>query len=219
MSVNDKDLFFFSFLLPSFLSFLSASFLPSFLGPYLLRMEVPRLGVKLELQLPAYTTATAMPDPSRICNLHCSLWQHQILNPMSKARIEPVPSWILVGFLTNLSRSYHNRNFNDEDHLQSAHLPDYTHSSKNKAPYFLNNQKWSPLNVEKRAQMKGLITPGGLQLLISNGIIPSCGQNKILWRSPPPSPGSLRGGYFAKVSSSLVNLGPQMTLFLLSKVI
>ena len=26
-------------------------------------MEVPRLGVKLELQLPAYTTATATPDP------------------------------------------------------------------------------------------------------------------------------------------------------------
>ena len=28
------------------------------------RMEVPRLGVKLELQLPAYITATAMWDPS-----------------------------------------------------------------------------------------------------------------------------------------------------------
>ena len=30
-----------------------------FLGPHLQHMEVPRLGVKLELQLPAYTTATA----------------------------------------------------------------------------------------------------------------------------------------------------------------
>ena len=30
-----------------------------FLGPHLWHMEVPRLGVKLELQLPAYTTATA----------------------------------------------------------------------------------------------------------------------------------------------------------------
>ena len=29
-------------------------------------MEVPRLRVKLELQLPAYTTATAMPDLNRI---------------------------------------------------------------------------------------------------------------------------------------------------------
>ena len=26
--------------------------------------------VKSELQLPAYTTATAMPDPSRVCDLH-----------------------------------------------------------------------------------------------------------------------------------------------------
>ena len=30
-----------------------------FLGPHLQHMEVPGLGVKLELQLPAYTTATA----------------------------------------------------------------------------------------------------------------------------------------------------------------
>ena len=40
-----------------------------FLGPYPQHMEVPRLGVDLELQLLAYTTATAMPDPSCICNL------------------------------------------------------------------------------------------------------------------------------------------------------
>ena len=33
-----------------------------FLGPYLQHMEVPRLGVKSELQLPAYTTVTATPD-------------------------------------------------------------------------------------------------------------------------------------------------------------
>ena len=43
-------------------------------------MEVPRLGVKSELQLPAYTTATVTPDLSPICNLHYILWQHQILN-------------------------------------------------------------------------------------------------------------------------------------------
>ena len=34
-----------------------------FLGPLLRHMEVPRLGVELDLQLPAYTTATAMLDP------------------------------------------------------------------------------------------------------------------------------------------------------------
>ena len=31
-------------------------------------MEVPRLGAESELQLPAYTRATAMPDLSRICD-------------------------------------------------------------------------------------------------------------------------------------------------------
>ena len=34
-----------------------------FLWPHLLHMEVPRLGVELELQLLVYATATAMPDP------------------------------------------------------------------------------------------------------------------------------------------------------------
>ena len=35
-------------------------------------MEVPRLEVKLELQLLAYTTATVKRDLSRICDLHRS---------------------------------------------------------------------------------------------------------------------------------------------------
>ena len=33
-------------------------------------VEVPRLGVGSELQLLAYATATAMPDLSRVCDLH-----------------------------------------------------------------------------------------------------------------------------------------------------
>ena len=49
-------------------------------------MEVPRLGVQSELQLPAYTTATATPDLSHICNLHHSSQQCQIPNPLSEAR-------------------------------------------------------------------------------------------------------------------------------------
>ena len=49
-------------------------------------MEIPRLGVELELQLPVYTTATAIWDLSRVCNLHHSSWQRRILNPLSKAR-------------------------------------------------------------------------------------------------------------------------------------
>ena len=49
-------------------------------------MEVPRLGVASELQLPAYTTATAMWDLSLICDLGHSSQQCMILNPRSKAR-------------------------------------------------------------------------------------------------------------------------------------
>ena len=43
-------------------------------------MEVLRLEIKSELQLPAYVTATATLDSSH------SLWQRQILNPLSEAR-------------------------------------------------------------------------------------------------------------------------------------
>ena len=49
-------------------------------------MDVPGLGVESELQLLAYTTARATQDPSRICDLHCSLQQHQILNLLSEAK-------------------------------------------------------------------------------------------------------------------------------------
>ena len=56
------------------------------LGPHVWHMEIPRLGVESELQLPAYTTATATRDRSHICDLHLSSRQRQILNPLSKAR-------------------------------------------------------------------------------------------------------------------------------------
>ena len=59
-------------------------------------MQVHRLGVKLERQLPAYTTATATWDPSHICDLHHSSRLHQILNPLSEARDS---SRILVVFV------------------------------------------------------------------------------------------------------------------------
>ena len=44
------------------------------------------LGVESELQLPAYTTATATQGPSCVWDLYHSSWQWQILNPLSKAR-------------------------------------------------------------------------------------------------------------------------------------
>ena len=60
-------------------------FLP-LLGPHPQHIEVPRLGVESELQLPAYATATATQDPSCVCDLHHSSQQHWILNPLREAR-------------------------------------------------------------------------------------------------------------------------------------
>ena len=57
-----------------------------FLGLHPRHMELLRLGVKSELQLPAYTRATAMQDPSRVSDLHHSSQQCWILNLLSKAR-------------------------------------------------------------------------------------------------------------------------------------
>ena len=60
--------------------------------------QVPRLGVELKLQPLAYTTSTAMPDPSHVCDVHHSSWQHQILKPLSEAgdrsRNLMDPSWV-----------------------------------------------------------------------------------------------------------------------------
>ena len=78
--LNALNLLFFSFLFFSFPSFLV------FLEPHLWHMEVPRLGVQSELQLPAYTTATATWGPSRVCNLQHSSQQRWVLNPLSKAK-------------------------------------------------------------------------------------------------------------------------------------
>ena len=57
-----------------------------FLGLHPWHIEVPRLGVKSELQLSAYTTVTATPDPSHACDLHHSSQQGRILSSMSEAR-------------------------------------------------------------------------------------------------------------------------------------
>ena len=62
-------------------------------------MEVPRLGVKLELQLPAYATAIATPD------LHRNSWKCWILNPLSKVRdricILMYTSWVHYPWATS----------------------------------------------------------------------------------------------------------------------
>ena len=62
-------------------------------------MEVSRLGVESELQLPADTTAKARQDLNHIYKLQHSWQQCRILNPLSKARnwtcILMDSSWVL----------------------------------------------------------------------------------------------------------------------------
>ena len=59
-------------------------------------VEVPRLGVKLDLQLPPYTTATATQDLRCVCDLHHSSQQHPIFNPLREAR-----DWTHILMVTN----------------------------------------------------------------------------------------------------------------------
>ena len=70
-----------------------------FLGLHWGHMEVSRLGVRLELQLPATATVTTMLDSSYVCDLHHSSLQHQILNPLRKPGIKPSSSWMIDSFL------------------------------------------------------------------------------------------------------------------------
>ena len=49
-------------------------------------MKIPSLGVKWELQLLASTTASAIWNPSHVCDLHHSSRQYCILSPLSEAR-------------------------------------------------------------------------------------------------------------------------------------
>ena len=79
---------------PLFLSFCF------FLGLHPWHMEVPRLGVYSELQLPAYITATAKWNPSCVCNLHQSSWQRRILIPLSEARDRTCSLVFPVGFVS-----------------------------------------------------------------------------------------------------------------------
>ena len=72
-----------------------------FLGPYLWHMEVPRLGVESEQQLLAYTTATATPDPSWVCNLYHTHGNTKSLTHWARPGIEPPSLWILVRFITH----------------------------------------------------------------------------------------------------------------------
>ena len=43
-------------------------------------------------------------DPSHVCDLQHSLWQHRILNPLSEARDQISSSWMLVRFISAEAR-------------------------------------------------------------------------------------------------------------------
>ena len=57
-----------------------------FSGLHQWHTEIPKLGVKSELQPQAYATTTAMPGLSHVCNPQHSSWQWKILKPLSEAR-------------------------------------------------------------------------------------------------------------------------------------
>ena len=58
-------------------------------------MEVPRLGVKSELQLPTYTTVQAAS-----ATYGTAYGNARSLTHCARPGIEPTSSWILVGFVT-----------------------------------------------------------------------------------------------------------------------
>ena len=64
-----------------------------FLGPHPGHMEVSRLVVQMELQLPAYATATATRDLSHGCDPHHS--NASFLTHWARPGIEPVTLWFL----------------------------------------------------------------------------------------------------------------------------
>ena len=75
-----------------------------FLGLHPRHMRVPRLRVKSEPQLPAYARATAIRDPSWVCDLYHSSWQRWIPDQLSEARDQtPIlmdTSWICFHWAT-----------------------------------------------------------------------------------------------------------------------
>ena len=71
-----------------------------FLGPHLQHLEFPKLGVKSELKLPAYTTATARQDLSHVWTYSKTHSNTGSLTHWAGPGIEPISSWIVVGFVT-----------------------------------------------------------------------------------------------------------------------
>ena len=69
-------------------------------GLHLWHMEVTRLGVESELQLLAYTTATAMSDRASSVTYTTAHSNAGSLTHWARPGIEPTSSWILVRFVS-----------------------------------------------------------------------------------------------------------------------
>ena len=82
-------------------------------------MAISRLGVELELQLPAYARATAMLDPSRVCNLHHSSCQRRTVNLLREAS-DRTHILMDTGWVLNLLG--HNENSPHLDFLKKSTL-------------------------------------------------------------------------------------------------
>ena len=61
-------------------------FFSFFLGPAPVAFGSSQARGQIGVQLPVYTTATAMQDPSHVCDLYHILRQYWILNPLNDAR-------------------------------------------------------------------------------------------------------------------------------------
>ena len=90
----------FSFHKPSLYYFFFFFLFSFFSGPNPWHMEVRRLRVQLELQLPAYLTATAMQGLSSVWDLPHNSQQRQIPHPQTEAR-----DWTHI--LVNTSRVHY----------------------------------------------------------------------------------------------------------------
>ena len=87
-------------------------------------VEIPKLGAESEQQLPAYTTATATPDPRHIFDLCLSLQQGWILNPLNKGAKDG--TGILIDTSWVLNPLSHNRisDFSTSEHKHSGEMLD-----------------------------------------------------------------------------------------------
>ena len=99
-------------------------------------MEVPRLEVESELQLPTYTTATATWDRSCLCDLHYNSWQRQILTlseARDRIRVLMDASWVP-------HPQSHNGNFSPKETERFWDMPESF--LKSLSPSYPNSSSW-----------------------------------------------------------------------------